>query len=47
MKTAQDFIDEADISFRYSTIPKVEKRMVEKIAWGEGVEVKDDSSNGQ
>jgi len=37
--TAQELIDEIDISFRYSTIPKTEKRMIEKIAWGEGIDI--------
>ena len=41
MKTAQEFIDETDTSFRYSTLPKAEKRMIEKIAWENGVEVKE------
>jgi len=40
MKTAQEFIDEIDTSFRYSTLPKAQKRMISKIAWGNGVEVR-------
>lgn len=37
---AQDLIDEVESDFRYSTLPKAEKQMIEKIAWGDGIEIK-------
>lgn len=42
---AQEIIDEISADFRYSILPKAEKRMIEKIAWGEGVEDVHDESD--
>jgi len=37
--TAQELIDEVDISRRYSVLQRAEKRMIERIAWGRDIQL--------